>query len=378
MPTYKWRRLPTKHFGEVSVPFAHIELQRSDGCFQRFALQIDSGAVVSLLRRSVADLLGVRLDAGKRIEVTSVGGGATVAYVHELKTRFADTVVYNVPFGIADTESVPNLLGRLGVFDVLQVDFDATLNETRVTAPWLTPPQRKLWKFMLETSQDISSRVNRSDLPQPADRIAAQFLRRGEQLVAAAAGLMKLRRAWEGPLIIRALFELALQFEYLMQDPAARAQQYLDFTWVTKRRRSKAVAENPSGPISRFIASSPDRATGEARNEAEYQRVRNRFVVVKGKRNRVADNWYCMPVSKLAEVVGWDGEYRLWYALGSAWSHGEPLATEAKSMFPGHENKAVFVLCLHYYARMLLRVADNVILTPEQHGFLQQFARDLS
>jgi len=85
-----------------------------------------------------------------------------------------------------------------------------------------------------------------------------------------------------------------------------------------------------------------------------------------------------MAVSKLAEVVGWDGEYRLHYALGSAWSHGDPLATEVKSMFPGHENEAVFVLCLHYYARMLLRVADNFILTAEQHEFLQQFARDLS
>lgn len=74
MAVHNWRRLPTKHFGEVWVPFALIELQRADERFQALALQIDSGAVVSLLRRSAADLLGLELEAGRRIEMTSVGG----------------------------------------------------------------------------------------------------------------------------------------------------------------------------------------------------------------------------------------------------------------------------------------------------------------
>ena len=63
MTVHKWRRRPTKYFGEVFVPFAHIEIESSDGRFQAFALQLDSGTVVSLLRRSVADLLGVDLKA---------------------------------------------------------------------------------------------------------------------------------------------------------------------------------------------------------------------------------------------------------------------------------------------------------------------------
>ncbi len=72
MPVHKWRRRPSKHFGEVWVPFAHVEIQRTDGRFQAFALHIDSGAVVSLLRRSVAELLGVELEAGRQIDVTGV------------------------------------------------------------------------------------------------------------------------------------------------------------------------------------------------------------------------------------------------------------------------------------------------------------------
>ena len=43
MPVYSWRRRPTKHFGEVCVPYAEVELKQADGRFQAFALQIDSG-----------------------------------------------------------------------------------------------------------------------------------------------------------------------------------------------------------------------------------------------------------------------------------------------------------------------------------------------
>ena len=63
MAVYSWRRRLTKHFGEVWVPFAQIEIQGSEDHFQAFAMQIDSGATVSLLRRSVAALLGIVLEA---------------------------------------------------------------------------------------------------------------------------------------------------------------------------------------------------------------------------------------------------------------------------------------------------------------------------
>lgn len=55
MGVYKWRRRTTQYFGEVWVLFAETESRRADGRFQSFAMQVDSGAVISLLRRSVAD-----------------------------------------------------------------------------------------------------------------------------------------------------------------------------------------------------------------------------------------------------------------------------------------------------------------------------------
>ncbi|MFQ5492266.1 MAG: hypothetical protein ACE5GE_16250, partial [Phycisphaerae bacterium] len=187
MAVHSWRRRPSKHFGDVWVPFALIEIQRTDGRFQPLGLQIDSGAVISLLGRSFADVLGVELEVGRRIEMTSIGGGQMDAYVHELPTRFDDQIVLNVPFAIATTDSVPNLLGRLGVFDNLQLDFDSTLEETRVTAPWLDDAERRFWKKILEIERHILDRWNDLELPPPAHLAAKRMITRAAQVYAAGA-----------------------------------------------------------------------------------------------------------------------------------------------------------------------------------------------
>jgi hypothetical protein len=187
MPVYKWLRRPTKHFGEVWVPFAHVELQGVDDQFQEFALQVDSGAVVSLLRRSVADVLGLSLQAGKEIDLTAVGGGRTTAYVHLIRTRMGSENPAVVPVAIADSEDVPNLLGRLGVFDELQVDFDSTLSETCITNQWLNADQRKIWDFVWSLEKYILDRWDSIHLPGSSKDVASQFVRRAAELVAGAA-----------------------------------------------------------------------------------------------------------------------------------------------------------------------------------------------
>lgn len=292
-----------------------------------------------------------------------------------MRTRFDDGIVLDIPFAIADTETVPNLLGRFGVFENLQIDFDASLQETRVTAPWLDQTWRRFWKLLLETERHIRDRWQDLELPPPADKAASQMISHGAHLFAAAAGLAKLHRAFAGPLIIRAMFELALQFEYLMRDPGPRGQRYLDFAHVTRYRWSETLAENPSGPISGDIASSPLRPEGEARIKAEFERVHHQFR--RGKTD-LWNNWYCMTVKRLAEELEWDGEYRYWYNLGSTWAHADPFSTEQTSAFPGIDRPVVMVACQHYYARMLLRVADKLILTAEQYEFLKTAAQEFS
>jgi hypothetical protein len=135
MAVYKWQRRRTASFGETWVPFARVELLDKKGTPHLLSLQIDSGAVVSLLRNSVGHLLGLRPKDGERIELSSVGGVGTTAYLHRLQTRFDEHLNIPVIYAIADSESVPNLLGRRDIFDMLAVCFDPQEKQTSLHLP---------------------------------------------------------------------------------------------------------------------------------------------------------------------------------------------------------------------------------------------------
>ena len=137
MAAHKWRQRHTDQFGDVWFPIALVELWCRDNGFETFAFQVDSGAIVSLLRRSATDELGIELTEGQPISLSGVGGARTSAYLHEIRTRFDDNVELNVPYAIAESNEVPNLLGRRGVFDRLQIEFDPRLRVTRIMAPQL-------------------------------------------------------------------------------------------------------------------------------------------------------------------------------------------------------------------------------------------------
>lgn len=379
MPVWAWRRRPTKFFGEVWVPFAQVEFCTPNGGFQAFALQIDSGAIITLLRKSVAELLGIEAEAGRRIELSGVGGAHTVAHVHSIDARFGEGfVVPGVPCAIAESESVPNLLGRLGIFDRLQVDFDASLNETRVSAPWLDAGMQRIWRFCLDVEKHILQRWEQIQLGQQSQRVAARLLTRAAQLVATAAGMMKLHRNTEALLIIRTFFELSAQFEYLMQDPDKLSEQFEDFGKVTKYKQMQAMLSQPKGFFGPHLAQSAKRQAGEPQVTADYQGVRQRFL---RNGNREWDKWYCMSLKKLTQVLkrsstyDWEAEYEFWYAWGSSWAHADPFAI-AQVAVDGGFGENTLLLCFHYYSRMLLLVSKDFVLTAEQYAFLKENAQD--
>jgi len=132
MPIYPWQRRPTESFGEVWVSIAELQVQGRAGRWHTLAVQIDSGAVISLLRRSYADLFGVRLESGTRVALHSVAGGQATAFVHEFPVRFGNELTMTVPVAIADRETVPTLLGRLGVFEHLHIAFDGAKRHTSI------------------------------------------------------------------------------------------------------------------------------------------------------------------------------------------------------------------------------------------------------
>ncbi len=377
MAVYKWRPKSTPNFGEVWVPYAEVRLipTGTTATPRQFLLQIDSGATVSLLRRSAADLLGLNLQAGRRIELTGVGGSGITAWEHRLLTLFSDSERgFQVRYAIAETEDVPNLLGRLDVFDRFQVDFDSSLSETRVSGRWLTNDEARMWRNFLDLAEHVESRFDGRRWPDEQVREAAgRFLQRGQQLVAAAAGLARSHCEYEGPLLVRAAFEIAAQFEYLMRDPVPRAVQYLEFSAVTRWKHIQANVADPGGPITRRLAESPRRAEAEPRLRAEYERVEAGYRK-KPDKERHWPNWYCMSIADLAREVGWDPEYRLWYAESSAWAHGDPWVSGNDSFA---EKWQVILNCVRYYGRMLLRLTESqqIVLAAEQYKILELLSK---
>lgn len=88
-------------------------------------------------------------------------------------------------------------------------------------------------------------------------------------------------------------------------------------------------------------------------------------------------SWHGKPVAQLAGLVGWEDEYRLWYRAFSNWVHSDPSQVRGPLSYDG---RAILVYTHHYFARILLRIADHgkMILTAEQYKTLKEFARNFT
>jgi hypothetical protein len=370
MPVFAWRIEPTRHFGEQPVPFASVAVQDQDKRWRTFSLVVDSGAVISLLCRSVADLLGVALETGRRVTLTGVGRGKNEVFVHELSARIGDWPERPTRFAISSSEDLPNLLGRLDVFDRCQVDFDVSMEETRFSGPWLDADGRKIWRHLLEVEGAILREWKEHPLSGKVDEAAKRFLNRADHLIAATAGLCKLHRTFELPLLIRSLFELSVQFEYLMRDAESRAALYLEFEHVTKHRSEQAWLRLP-GLVGNGLRCSPLRSQGEAANKAEYDRVCQTYTGKKG----VRWHWYPGTLRDLAQEVGRIEEYSAIYSVYSACAHGDPWTSGTPTAGWGHIWHA-----LAYWARLLVQIADakKIILTGDSYRSLVELGKGLT
>lgn len=76
--------------------------------------------------------------------------------------------------------------------------------------------------------------------------VAARFLYdHAAQLFAATAGLVKLHRHFGAAVLPRPMLETAAQFEYLMEKPGTRAEQFLDFAHVSRYKQARKFVQDP-------------------------------------------------------------------------------------------------------------------------------------
>ena len=119
---FDWQRVLTKELGWIHVPVADVEIQAHAGSWKIIRVIVDSGAVVSLFKRSFGELLGLDVEAGLPLAVSGIGHGAVKTYLHDVKLKIAEEII-SLPAAFAATDGPPNLLGRHRLFDHLDVLF---------------------------------------------------------------------------------------------------------------------------------------------------------------------------------------------------------------------------------------------------------------
>ena len=103
-------------------------------------------------------------------------------------------------------------------------------------------------------------------------------------------------------------------------------------------------------------------------------------VSTKDGREHIAANWYKMKTRELAAKLEREGEYRLIYASGSAWAHGDPFGTEPRQPHPLADRNIMLHLALTSYERMLFLVAEagRIVLSNEQYEVLKLAMRPIA
>lgn len=131
MSAFAWQRRMTRHFGEQWIPFAELHIRSAEGRWRAFSVQVDTGAVITVLPRSAADLLGLSQKVGEPVDLAGVNAPTNPYSVHCVCARLGALPELTVRLAVADREDVPSLLGRLDFLDHFRIHLEPSVSETR-------------------------------------------------------------------------------------------------------------------------------------------------------------------------------------------------------------------------------------------------------
>jgi hypothetical protein len=144
--------------------------------------------------------------------------------------------------------------------------------------------------------------------------------------------------------LLRIMFDAYLQAEYIVESASEsqeRATAYLDFEHVDRYKIEKA-ATGHNNRFSDRLRNSPKRATGQSRLEAEYERVKEKYLVtrrqpdgqlIRGPRTR--SKWYEDDLATIAQKLGKQAEYDIFVRPFHGCIHSSAFAVSRGPMVSG-------------------------------------------
>ena len=122
MIEYRWREEGSESFGKVKRPVAEVHIKDKNGQWRAITMLVDSGADVSIISKSYGELFGHNLKKGRKIRLKGIGEDEVLAYLHKMEMLIGKHEV-NLEVAIASVDLKVNVLGRMDIFSLFEIQF---------------------------------------------------------------------------------------------------------------------------------------------------------------------------------------------------------------------------------------------------------------
>lgn len=122
MTSFRYRKEYSKLFGTIYRPVAEVYFKDTEGRDLVSFMYVDSGADITLIPRELGENLGLTIEEGEIQEIHGVGGGSIPVIIKTVEMRIGDHTL-NGRIAWSLEEDVPDLLGRMDVFNDTKVSF---------------------------------------------------------------------------------------------------------------------------------------------------------------------------------------------------------------------------------------------------------------
>ena len=129
MKCFGWKLERSRVFGFIKRPVAEISFRVGDNEWQPVVVYVDSGADVTVLKKSFGELIGIDIEKGQEAEFGGVSAHKIKAYIHHVDLKIGEHEL-SVRVTFASNDIPPNLLGRIDIFNRFDIQFKSKTEET--------------------------------------------------------------------------------------------------------------------------------------------------------------------------------------------------------------------------------------------------------